>query len=173
MLQAFRNRLKDVQTIKRLCLEAERQARLSGYRHPGAEHYLLAAFALDDGTARATFARLNADPQALGPAILAHHLGALASLGIDASRVPPPPEQGPAPILFEAAESGKAVVQALAGLRRATASPRLLGAHVLLAVAAMQNSTAARSLRSLRIDLREMARAASDEISLRSGALES
>jgi ClpA/ClpB-like protein len=51
---------------------------------PGAEHLLLAALELPDGTARRAFERVGADPNALRQAIEEQHAEALCAVGIDA-----------------------------------------------------------------------------------------
>lgn len=168
MLQTIKHMLNDVRVINALSLEAERQARLVSQEHPGAEHYLLAALTLEDGSARRAFARVKANPAQLRAAIAAQHQAALAKAGIE---VAPPAGQvdeaalhTPLPTLFDAAASGKAVVQALPKLRRAHGPVRLQGAHVILAVTAMPNSSAARSLTHMGVQLSALAAAAEQEL---------
>lgn len=166
MFKRMLNKLRDMATIKSLCEEAERQARLLGEDLPGAEHYLLSALALEEGSARRAFERVGADPAAVRGAIAAQHSQALAGIGI---ALPPDavPDRAPLPPkgkLFSAKPSGQAVMQALHGLRQKHQSPRLLGAHVLLAVAAMSNSSAARALKGMQINLAALAAAAETEL---------
>jgi ATP-dependent Clp protease ATP-binding subunit ClpA len=160
MLQAIRNMVSDIRIINALSLEAERQARLAGLANPGAEHYLLAALALEEGSARRALAALGANPAGVRAAIAAQHHRALAKVGIAGLDDPEEALQAPPPRLFDAAASGKALVQSLPKLRRAHASAALCGAHVLLAVAAMPNSTAARSLVQMGIEPAALAKAA-------------
>src|SRR5918998_924166 len=79
----LRNPVRDVRTIKLLLEGAESEARAAGEAQPGAEHLLLAAIELPDGTARAAFAAAGADADALRPAIAAVHAGALRAVGVE------------------------------------------------------------------------------------------
>lgn len=169
MLEAIKHMLGDIRVINALSLEAERQARLAGIEQPGAEHYLLAALALEEGSARRAFECIGANPAAVRPAIAAQHLGALAKVGISADDDLDEALHTPPPKLFDASASGKALVQALPKLRRAHGNAALQGAHVLLAIAAMPNSTAARSLVQMGIDLDALAQAAATQLQGRTG----
>ena len=81
------NPVRDARTIKQLLEGAEAEATRAGEPQPGAEHLLLAALDLPDGSARRAFAAAGADPDALRDAIAAQRHGtaarALAALGVD------------------------------------------------------------------------------------------
>jgi ATP-dependent Clp protease ATP-binding subunit ClpA len=83
MLNRVKARLGDIGTIKTLCERAEEHALQDQQREPGAEHFLLSAFDLPDGTARLAFERVAADPSALKRAIERQYGNALRSIGID------------------------------------------------------------------------------------------
>lgn len=52
MFAKVKQRLQDMGTVKRLCEGAEGAARRAGQELPGAEHYVLSALELDEGSAR-------------------------------------------------------------------------------------------------------------------------
>jgi len=164
MFSKFKQHLQDMRTIKTLCEGAEDQARKAGQQHPGAEHYVLSALALDDGSARRVFERLGKDPEAYREALAGQHVAALKKLGIDAGGVgEPQPVAGKPAALFDSQPSGQALMQALPELAKRSPAP-LRGAHVLLAAAGMQHSLAARALRTMDVELEALARAAEEEL---------
>jgi ATP-dependent Clp protease ATP-binding subunit ClpA len=157
----LRQRIGDMGVIGALCRRAEDHARRDGQTEPGAEHFLLAAVDLPDGTARRAFERVGADPAGLTSAIAAQYAGALSSLGLDLDDSPEVP--GAAQRLYSAAPSGREVMQLLAAGRRHDDPPPLVGAHVVAVVAAMQHGVAARTLRAMGVDREALRRAAMDE----------
>ncbi|CAN7424890.1 Clp protease N-terminal domain-containing protein [Pseudoduganella sp. LjRoot289] len=164
MFAKLKQRLQDMRTIKNLCEGAESQARQAGQRQPGAEHYVLSALELADGSARRVFQRLGADPDAYRAALASQHVNALGKLGIDASGVPPAtPVDGAPAAIFDSQPSGQALMQALPEMTRRLPAP-LCGAHVLLAAAAMQHSQAARALRTMKLEPQALAQAAQEEL---------
>lgn len=154
-------------TIKALCLEAERQARQSGEQEPGAEHFLLAAIELPDGSARQVFARLGVDADAVRGAVAAQYDNALRNVGVDPrvlnSTIGDSTVTMRTATLYRAKPSGASVMQALAALRRSDSDGPLLGAHVLIAVAGMNEGVAIRTLRALGIEPSELAGSAKVE----------
>jgi Clp amino terminal domain, pathogenicity island component len=58
MFARIKARLSSMSTLKSLCLRAEQHALRDQQRQPGAEHFLLAALDLPDGTARQAFESL-------------------------------------------------------------------------------------------------------------------
>lgn len=161
------NALRDMRTIKQLLSDAERLARELGDERPAAEHLLLAAMDLPDGTARRILGRFGVDGDGLRGAITAQHASALTAAGIDrgeADRLseprPLPPADGPS--VYRSAPSAQEVFQAAAALARSS-NERLAGAHVVAAVAGMEHGTAARVLGTLGIDRQALAAAAAEE----------
>lgn len=149
MFQAIRSKLDNMSTIKRLCERAETYALQDQQREPGAEHFLLAALDLPDGTARLAFEQAGVEPDALRPAIERQYADALRSIGLKADIVagaPMPANPG----VYQTASSGREIMQELAASRK-DHSP-LLGAHVVGIVAAMPHGVAARALRALVVD---------------------
>lgn len=165
MFQRFRQRVRDMGTIKALCEAAERHALAAGQREPGAEHFLQAALDLPDGSARRAFARAGADPAQLPAAIERQYHDALRNIGLDPA---PLAETPPAPVpaaggLYRTAASGQAVIQGLAALRETDSEAPLLGCHVVAVVAAMPQGVAARALRAMGAQPEALARAACEE----------
>lgn len=164
MFHRLKQRLGDIAVIRALCLNAEGHARRDGQREPGAEHFLLAALDLPDGTARRAFARVGADPGGLEAAIAAQYAGALSGLGVDLNVSPEPePVEPVPPSPYRAAPSGQDVMQALAAHRRLGDSSPLVGAHVVMVVASMPHGVAARTLRTMGVDREALRQAALDE----------
>lgn len=172
MFDAIRQRWRDMGTMKSLCLMAEQLANARGQVDPHAEDFLLSALTLPDGTAQRSFARLQADGQGLRAAIdqqyrdALHHVGITVSnaLTIDGDLPAVSPRKMP-----RAAPSGQALLHAMVHdikarkLKRQSTAP-LLGAHVVLAATAMQRGVVARALQTMRVDARELAKAARSEI---------
>lgn len=156
MFSSIKRRLGDMATIKTLCTAAEQHATAEGQQQPGAEHFVLAALALADGTAAAAFRRLHADPAAFRDAVERQYGAALAGTGL-----PPATPTAPAPGVYHAAASGQALMQALASLDKA--GRPLLGAHVLAAAAAAQHGVVPRALRAMGVAPADLAEAARQE----------
>ena len=130
---------------------------------PGAEHLLLSALELPDGSARRTFERVGADPDRLDDAIAEVHAGALRSVGIE------PPEQfdDDEPLdapkgAYRSNASARAAFQAASDMAR-SGEGGLRGAHVVAAVADMERGTAARALDVMGVDRAALAASAREE----------
>lgn len=165
----LRNPVRDMRTINALLTGAEAEAHEAGHTMPSAEHLLLSALALPDGTARRAFERLGADPDGLRPAITAQHEQALRAIGIE----PPGDEELDVPAggratrgrgVFRATASAQAAFRGAADLAKEEKGSPLLGAHVVAAVARMEHGTAARALRAMGIDRHALAAASRQEI---------
>lgn len=164
------NPVREIRTIKRLLTGAEAEAQRMGEILPGAEHLLLSALALPDGSARRAFGRLGADPDRLREAIGAQHSQALRGIGIEPvealEAMPAPDPTGP----MRSQASLQGTFQAAVALAKATRPSRLVGAHVVVAVAEMEHGTAARSLSGMGIDCGALAAAAArDELGTEDG----
>ena len=161
------DRLKgEFHTIRQLLEGAERLAQRSGDAHPGAEHLLLSALALPDGTARRAFERLGADPDGLQPAIAAQHADALRAVGIELDAgeavVPAPEARG----VFLSTPSAQSAFRRAVELSKHPKPRRLLGAHVVAAVAEIERGTVARALRRMGVDRAKLVAAAHDELAV-------
>ena len=168
MFSKIKRRFRDVSTIKALCSEAEKHANQDGQKEPGSEHFVLAALALSDGTARQAFERLHIDPNGFRTAIAKQYEDALRNVGIEFaqaagikdSSAPMPSGTG----IYKAQPSAQMLVQQLAGQQKIDSTVPLLGAHVILAVTTAQNGVAARALRCMGVDLAKLAEAATEQI---------
>lgn len=161
------DRLKgEFHTIRQLLEGAERMAQESGEAHPGAEHLLLSALALPDGTARRAFERLGANPDNLQSAIAAQHADALRAVGIERDPIeavlPAPGARG----VFLSTPSAQTAFRRAVELSKHPKPRRLLGAHVVAAVAEMERGTVARTLRRMGLDRQQLAAAARDELAV-------
>ena len=159
----LKNPFRDMRTIRMLLEGAEAEANRAGESMPAAEHLLLAALELPDGTARRAFERVGADPGALRQAIEDQHAEALRAIGIDTDTAE---LAGPtAPLangVYRSSGSAQSAFQAAGTLARKTRS-QLVGAHVVLAIADMEHGTAVRALRARGIDIDALAAAAREE----------
>lgn len=169
MFKALQQRLRDTKTLASICAEAERIANAEGQAEAGAEHFVLAALELEDGTARRAFERVGADPAGFRHAIDRQYADALAAVGLQRTaafdarlaQVPVPLGQG----LYKAKPSVSVLIRRLTDPEalQVPANP-LLGAHVVLAAARAEQSTAVRAMRAMGVDPSDLASAASAEI---------
>jgi len=174
MFSKIKQRFHDMGTIKSLCLGAEKHANANGQKEPGAEHFVLAALELPDGTARKAFERIHVDPDGFRTAITQQYQDALRHVGIESPQyyassndtVPMPPLTG----VYDAQPSGQALMQQLVAQRKVDSNVPLLGAHIVMAVTSAQYGVAVRALRAMGVDLTRLAEAATTEINaLRTG----
>lgn len=149
MFQAVKTKLDNVATLKLLCEGAESHALQDAQREPGAEHFLLAALDLPDGSARRAFEQANADPDALRAAVEQQYIDALGSIGLKAE-LPPAPLMSPNPGVYRVGSSGQQMMQALAATRKD--HKPLLGVHVVAIVAGMPHGVATRALHAMGVD---------------------
>lgn len=156
--------LQEARTVRELLEGTERHAGHAGEPVPGAEHLLLAALDLGDGTARRAFSRAGVDPGSLAAAIERQHADALAGIGIvepaGLAIEPVPTPGGP----FRARPAAQAAFRRAYELSGQRKPRRLLGAHVVIAVAEGGEGTAVRSIRALGIEPVVLARAAAEEL---------
>jgi len=156
--------IREFRTIRQLLGGAERLARESGDALPGAEHLLLSALALPDGTARRVFESVGADPDDVASAIAAQHEDALRAIGIeldaDGLDVPAPESRG----IYHSTPSAQTVFRRAVELSGTPKPRRLLGAHVVIAVAEMEHGTAARALSHMAVDRARLEAAARREL---------
>jgi ATP-dependent Clp protease ATP-binding subunit ClpA len=164
MFNRIKARFESMGTIKALCEQAEHHARQDQQNAPGAEHFLLAALDLPDGTARRAFEATGADPEGFRPAIARQYADALKVVGLDAALSEGLDNPEPLPAqrrLFDAAPSGQEVMQQLAEERKG--HDPLRGAHIVAIVADMPHGVAARALRAMGVDAGAL-RAAAERI---------
>lgn len=166
MLQKLRRRLGDMGTIKQLLENAETIAHRDGLAQPAAEHLVLAALDLPDGTARAALERAGSSAEAFATALRDHHAAALDAVGvvvddklIDASLPEPTATTG----AYRSEVSAQELFQR-AGADARSHDGGLLGAHVLRAAADLEHGTVARTFQHLGVDRHTLREAAAAEI---------
>lgn len=161
------NMLRDMRTIKELLTGAERIGRSMGDEEPAAEHLLLAAAELPDGSAGRALGAVGIDRDRLHAAILDEQAAGLVAAGIEEETARelsdlPPLEPAEGRGLYRSRPSAQEAFQAAGALARSQ-KERLSGAHVVAAVAAMEHGTVARILDRLGIDRAALAAAADAE----------
>lgn len=142
------NAIRDIRTINALLTEAERQAHSLGDAAPGAEHLVLAALMLDEGSAREL---LGVDATRFREALVSMHAAALGAVGVSAS------EEGPSPAparpgVYRSEVSAQEVFQRARVLAKQDRRSGLTGAHVVRAAAEREYGTVPRVLAVLGID---------------------
>lgn len=149
MFDRLKQNFADMGTIKTLCEAAERIANAEHQKAPGAEHFVLAALELPDGSAARVFAKLGLSAETFHEALRALHRAALSAAGVSKEQVlgserSVPPLPRPEDI-YRATPSGDAVLKRLAALRKRGVSGPLIGVHVLEVVSTMQHGLTARA----------------------------
>ena len=159
---------RDMRTIGRLLTDAEQVARRMGDERPSAEHLMLAALALPEGSAARALGGFGVDADRLAQAIRDEHASALVAAGIDASTAeamaadrPVTPEKGSG--VYRSNPSAQELFQAAGAVARGSGQ-RLAGAHVVLAAADLEHGTLARALERLEVDRSALRAAAASEL---------
>lgn len=158
MFQFVKARFEGARTLRYLLEAAGRHALADQQRGPGAEHLLLAALDMPDGTAQKIFADFGTDGSRFREAVASQQKDALFAAGWTGPEVAPeplPPRGG----LYRAGASAIEVMKTLSAGRERHRP--LTGAHVVAAVASLDHGVAARALRSMSIDLVALRQAAS------------
>jgi ATP-dependent Clp protease ATP-binding subunit ClpA len=163
--------LDDMRTIKQLLTDAEAIAREMGEEEPGAEHLLLSAIGLPDGSAGRVLVSVGIDADRIRTALRDEQADALVSAGVprdtaEAMADPTPLGAAGTPILYGAGPSGREVFQEASKLARSS-KQRLAGAHVVAAVAGLERGTMPRVLDRLGVGRQQLADAARAELAAR------
>lgn len=161
----------DMRTIKQLLTDAERIARELGEEEPGAEHLLLSAIGLPDGSAARALAGVGVDEEAIRAALRDEQADALVTAGVpretaQAMAEPAPLGEAGSPLLYGAGPSAREVFQEAGKLARSS-KQRLAGAHVVIAVTGLERGTMPRVLDRLAVDRHQLADAARAELAVR------
>ena len=155
-IRNIKGKIEDMKTISKLCLGAEKYANEYGQQKPGAEHFMLAALDLQDGSARHVFERLAVNPDAINQAIKDQHNNALASIGIVDEKIKLDVKSAaalkPSGKLYDTTPSGKTVMQKIYQNNKSR-NTRLIGAHVIEVISSMEYGIAVRALQTLGVDL--------------------
>ena len=163
--------LDDMRTIKQVLTDAEAIAREMGDEEPGAEHLLLSAIGLPDGSAGRVLGSVGIDADRIRTALRDEQADALVSAGVpretaEAMADPTPLGGAGTPVLYGAGPSGREVFQEASKLARSS-KQRLAGAHVVAAIAGLERGTMPRVLDRLGVGRQQLADAARAELSAR------
>lgn len=141
MLRNLRGRAAAMKTIAALLTEAEQIARTRGMERPTAEHLVLAALQLPDGTAARVLERLGSSAADFGAALDAQEAEDLERIAVHvdddriSAELPPPGEPDG---IYRSEPSAQELFQAAGdGARRGGGT--LVGAHVLRAAADLEH----------------------------------
>lgn len=160
LVRRWKLRLKDMGTITALNLGAETIARKCGEEKPAAEHFLLSALDLPDGTARRVFERLGVNPDELDKAFEKQHHEALDQVGVDASKLEFYEDdfkiEKPKRVLYEVKPSAQTLMKDLHKLKKEDKDVPLLGLHVLQVLSAKEYGVVPRTLKILAINQKEL-----------------
>lgn len=171
MLAGIKRRLKDMNTLRKVLEKAEAFARAEGIPEPGAEHLVMAALTLPDGTATRAFHRLGAEPAAFPAAVTQQYEDALRRVGVAAGAYLTSDDElpeGSAPTgPFRSKPSAGSLIRSLARERRVGLSRPLSGADIVLAAASNEIGTVARALAVMNIKRGQLAEACRLEIDAR------
>lgn len=165
MFNRIRLRLRDMKTISKLISGADEQANILGDEEPGAEHFVLSALNLPDGSARRVFDRIGADSDGFQAAIKKQYSDALNSVGICNKSIETDLEPTKSAKIFHSSKpSGQAVISLLHTLKKADKDRPILSAHVISVVTKMEHGVTARALKLMGIERSQLAKVAKDEI---------
>jgi len=162
-----RSALTDITTINALLTGAENLARESGQSPPGAEHLLLSALVLPDGTVSGAFERAGVDPDELRARLSSSQTADLGDVG----KVTPG-SHGVAEAISAVPQAGQLsknpsaqqTFQVAVRLSKAAKPSQLLGAHVILAICQQDHGPAIRALHSMGIEPAKLRTAAEEEL---------
>ena len=151
MFRRIRLRLKDMKTLIALGEGAKKHANLGGDEKVGAEHYVLSALDLPDGSATRVFQELGISAEDYSRSIEDQYNAALDAIGMSTGNTSADPieETGK---LIRVQGSGSDLMKSLHALKQTDKDRALLGAHVLTVVGEMKHGAAIRAFRALGID---------------------
>ncbi len=161
-------KIADVRFMAELFPVADAHAARLGDGPAGAEHLLLAALDLPDGTGRAAFRAAGLDPDGFETALVSQHREALAALGepgldtLDAQLDDAVAATG-APMSGKSSPSGREMFRVVVDRLRAEHS-QLTGAWFVLVASEQTAGTVARALDAMGADRTKLADAARAEI---------
>lgn len=165
MFKRIKLRIQDMRTISKLISGAGEEARASGEKAPGAEHFLLSALNLPDGSAERVFYQMGIDADTFRDGVAQQYDEAFNQINIDDGTLVSEIEQVEVKWMFQSSKpSGEAVMEQLHTLRKSDTSKPLMGAHVVAVVASMNHGVAARAFRSIGIDSGSLVQAVNDEL---------
>lgn len=162
ILRKIQGRKADMTTLSNTLTEAMAIAQRAGAANAGAEHLMMAALAMDDGTARQAFEAIDADPDGFAAAVEA----ALAA-GLPDLEMPEPvehePVDGRSPVVVDLPLPTTRMTNVDATFESAIKAThyfhnlpedgrRLCGAYFVAGIASIEHGVAARALSEMEID---------------------
>lgn len=158
-------RFRDIKTIGKLIPGADEIANMMGKEKPGAEHFVLSALNLEDGTAKRIFDRFGIDAKKFQDAIKTQYQEALSTVGISQEAI----EIDPKPIsskkmIKDSQPSGQELMKSLYSLKKEDKGRPILGAHVIIVSANIEHGIVPRALKVLGVDRKLLADAAIEEL---------
>ena len=172
MFKRIMLRFRDMKTVSSLISGAEEQANMSGEEKPGAEHYVLSALNLDDGSARRVFEAAGIDAQQFREALKQQYVEALkqqyvealSSIGVSSEAIDGTPESiEPNTKLHNSQPSGQALMKSLYAIKQGDKARPLLGAHVIRVAAEMEYGVVARAFRVMGVNREQLVALANNE----------
>jgi ATP-dependent Clp protease ATP-binding subunit ClpA len=165
MLKRILLRFHDMKTIGKLIPGADKEANMMGEEKPGAEHFVLSALHLEDGSARRTFERFEIDSKKFREAIKAQYEEALSYVGIsqNAIEIEPEPIESDR-VIHDSQPSGQDLMKSLYALKQEDKGRPLLGAHVIIVASAIEHGVVPRALKVLGVDRSLLNKAAKEEL---------
>lgn len=158
-------RFQDMKTIGKLIPGADEQANIMGEEKPGAEHFVLSALNLEDGTAKRAFDKYGIDSTKFQNAIKVQYDEALSSIGIRGEVTDLEPEPIKSDKIFKDSQpSGQDLMKSLYALKKEDKDRPLQGAHVIIAATSIEHGVVPRAFKVLGIDRESLAKAARDEL---------
>ncbi len=165
MFKRVRLRLRDMKTISKLITGADKHANSFGEEKPGAEHFVLSALNLPDGSASRVFQKFGIDSDKFREAIKEQYRIALTSVGIDPQVVEIDPEPFQSEKIFKSSQpSGVELMKSLHALKEQDKDRPLSGAHVIAVVASQEFGVTARALKVLGVDRDDLSNALREEL---------
>lgn len=164
MFARLLQRFRDMKTIGQLISGADKQANQLGEEKPGAEHFVLSALNLNDGSAKRVFAKLGIDGKQFQEAVQSQYKEALQNVGIDQDALNIEPEAVAAQQGVQRSQpSGQALMKALYALKQKDKTRPLLGAHVISVAAAIEYGVVPRAFNILGIERDKLGQIAKEE----------
>jgi ATP-dependent Clp protease ATP-binding subunit ClpA len=165
MIKRILLRFRDMKTIGKLIPGADKEANMLGEEKAGAEHFVLSALNLVDGTAKRIFERFGIDSGKFRDAIKTQYSEALSSVGVsqEASEIDPEPIASDK-MFHDSQPSGQNLMKSIYALKKEDKERPLLGAHVIIVAAAIEYGVVPRVFRVLGVDRKLLAKAAREEL---------
>ena len=146
-----RRPIDDIRTMEKLFTVAEEDAARTGETRPGAEYLVTSSLQLSEGSARRSFERIDAAPDAFRDAVMGQYEDSPLSTDVTSKR---PTRYG---------VSGRALFQEVVNLVREEKS-QIYGAYIVLVAAQIEHGETPDILKQIGVDRYELASAARTEL---------